>query len=118
MVLIKPRFFMVDQVKLYLNKKELQTWEREEIKDALGEIQSNVPGSNSRQDITIAIKDIAGNENQYEISNFLITQNKWIQFYNNKKAVVGTIGGAGIMLAVVCMVLLARGRKSKKVAGE
>ena len=109
---------MVDQVKLYLNKKELQTWERDEIKDALGEIQSNVPGSNSRQDITIAIKDIAGNENQYEISNFLITQNKWIQFYNNKKAVVGTIGGAGIMLAAVCMVLLARGRKSKKALGE
>ena len=31
---------MVDQVKLYLNKKELQTWERDEMKDALTDWKS------------------------------------------------------------------------------
>lgn len=102
---------IVDQVRFYLNDKELQRWEQKDIEGGFGELKADIPGSDSRQNIKIALRDVAGNENQYDISNFLITQNKWIQYYNNKKAVVATVGGAGVLLAAVCLVLLRRNRK-------
>lgn len=105
---------MVDQVKLYLNKKEQQKWERDEIKDAFGELKAIIQGSDEKQNISIIVRDVAGNKSQYDITNFLITQNKWIQFLNNKNAMFGAAGAAGLLLAAgACFVLF---RRKKVVA--
>lgn len=101
---------IVNQVKLYLNDKEIKNWSQKDIEKDFGQLKADIPGKDSRQQIKIAIKDEAGNENEYNINNFLITQNRWIQFYNNKKAVVATVGGTGGMLAVICLILLRRRR--------
>ncbi|MBR3772787.1 MAG: hypothetical protein IKL07_11020, partial [Clostridium sp.] len=100
----------VNQVSLYLNGEGYREWKRDELDEAFGQIQADIPGSDNRQNIEIVLTDVAGNRSTYSIQNFLITQNKWVQYYNNKKAVVGTIGGAGLGVATICFVLLRRRR--------
>lgn len=101
---------MVKNVKLLLNGELHQEWKQDEIEEAYGQLSSDIPESTERQNLVINLVDIAGNTSSYEISDFLITQNKWVQFYNNKKALVGTVGGAGFTIAAVCYVLLRRRR--------
>lgn len=57
----------------------------------------SVPNATSRQDITVAATDAAGNRTNYVISGVLVTTNAFIRWYNNKPLFAGTIAGAAVV---------------------
>lgn len=57
----------------------------------------SVPNATSRQDITIAATDAAGNRTNYVISGVLVTTNAFIRWYNNTPLFVGTIAGVAVV---------------------
>lgn len=58
----------------------------------------SVPSATSRQDITIAAVDAAGNRTNYVINGVLVTTNALIRWYNNKPLFIGSLVG----VAAVC----------------
>lgn len=57
----------------------------------------SVPNATSRQDITVAATDAAGNRTNYVISGVLVTTNAFIRWYNNTPLFVGTIAGVAVV---------------------
>ena len=57
----------------------------------------DVPGATSRQDVTVAAVDAAGNRTNYVISGVLVTSNAFVRWYNNKPLFVGSLVGVATL---------------------
>jgi len=108
---------LLDRVDVYLDDYEnvYQTWsaaELEEIFASLGEIQFDIAGeSTSAHNLMVVCADAAGNELVEEITDFYVTTNIAVQFYNNKILFYGSIVGVVLAVAVVVFGVVYKGRK-------
>lgn len=57
----------------------------------------DVPGATSRQDVTVAAVDAAGNRTNYVISGVLVTSNAFVRWYNNKPLFAGSLAGVAAL---------------------
>lgn len=65
-----------------------------------------VPESTKRQNISITATDSAGNKAQMKISNFLVSSNAFVRWYNNTPLFIGTIIGAVVLIAAIVMLFV------------
>ena len=55
--------------------------------------------------------DKAGNTSEAEFTDFYVTTNFWVRFYNNKPAFFGTLGGILLLIAAVVFVIVKKKRR-------
>jgi len=103
---------MLSAVEVKLNGESYSKWNEEEVQKANGDFVIDIPQSNDRQTLKVNFVDAAGNQGNLEVYEFLITQNQWVRYYNNKKAVYASFGGGFFVIALVSITLFRR----KKIA--
>jgi len=57
----------------------------------------HIPGAVSRQDITVAAVDAAGNRTNYVIGGVLVTSNAFVRWYNNTPLFAGSLAGVAVV---------------------
>lgn len=103
----------LSDVQVSLNGKEVSDWNEEHIQDVVGDFTIEIPENNHKQTMKIDMRDAAGNTESLEVKDFLVTQNKWIQYYNNKNAIYASFGTCGLLTIIVAG-LLRRKRRGEK----
>ena len=112
----------LDTLIVKLDGAEYKIWSEEEISEiqsANSEYTFDISGASTRShQLEIYLKDAADNEMLEVISNFYITTNKWVQFYNNKPIFFGSIAGVvvafGGLTGGVFGIVARRKRKAEK----
>ena len=108
---------LLQSVVVYLDdySKAYKTWTAEEIAAIVadqGEFTFDVPGdSTGAHQVKIVCTDAAGNEQTEEITNFYVTTNLFVRYYNNKPLFFGSIAAVVVIAGVV--IALAAGKKKK-----
>lgn len=96
---------LLQSVVVYLDdySKAYKTWTAEEIAAIVadqGEFTFDIPGdSTGAHQVKIVCTDAAGNEQTEEITNFYVTTNLFVRYYNNKPLFFGSIAAVAIALA-------------------
>ena len=100
--------------------KEYKTWTAEDIAktiDADGNFTFDIDGnSTGAHKVKVVCTDAAGNEQTVEITDFYVTTNLFVRFYNNKVLFFGTIGGVIVIAAAIVVLLVLK--KRKQTTGE
>ena len=109
------------KVVVELDGVEFKVWSGEELEEIIrngGNFTIDIPGdSTAAHQMIVYAVDAAGNgekvagadipENVAAISNFYVTTNAWVRYYNNKALFFGSIGGvvgvAGLGTALVVL---------------
>ena len=85
---------------------ETTTYTAAQVEEMDGKIQVKLDGANSWQTMQVMAYDAAGNELNSDEMRFLITKNLFVQFFMNKKLLIGAIaavvaagGGFGFFFA-------------------
>lgn len=106
---------MLSSVEAILNGQSYAKWEDDEIYMVNGEFIINIPESTKRQTLDLVYIDAAGNKGSLVVDNFLISQDYWVRYYNNKNLMYTSfgVGGSGIGIS-----FLAFFKKKKKKAKE
>ena len=91
---------MLDTAEVMLNGKKIDC----EIQGDTFDLK--VPESTKRQNISITATDSAGNKAQMKISNFLVSSNAFVRWYNNTPLFIGTIIGAVVLIAAIVMLFV------------
>ena len=95
--------------------KEYKTWTAEDIAktiDADGNFTFDIDGnSTGAHKVKVVCTDAAGNEQTVEITDFYVTTNLFVRFYNNKVLFFGTIGGVIVIVAAIVVLLVLKKRK-------
>jgi hypothetical protein len=95
----------------------IKTWNAEEIAQLLAEgsdFTFPVPGdSTEAHTVKLLCKDAAGNEIECEVTDFYVTTNILVRYWNNKGLFFGSIGGV-LALAAGLIVLLAKKKKKEQ----
>ena len=95
--------------------KEYKTWSAEDIAktiDADGNFTFDIDGnSTGAHKVKVVCTDAAGNEQTVEITDFYVTTNLFVRFYNNKVLFFGTIGGVIVIAAAIVVLLVLKKRK-------
>ena len=108
---------LLQSVVVYLDdySKAYKTWTAEEIAAIVadqGEFAFDIPGdSTGAHQVKIVCTDAAGNEQTEEITNFYVTTNLFVRYYNNKPLFFGSIAAVVVIAGVV--IALAAGKKKK-----
>ena len=108
---------LLQSVVVYLDdySKAYKTWTAEEIAAIVadrGEFTFDIPGdSTGAHQVKIVCTDAAGNEQTEEITNFYVTTNLFVRYYNNKPLFFGSIAAVVVIAGVV--IALAAGKKKK-----
>lgn len=108
---------LLQSVVVYLDdySKAYKTWTAEEIAAIVadqGEFTFDIPGdSTGAHQVKIVCTDAAGNEQTEEITNFYVTTNLFVRYYNNKPLFFGSIAAVIVIAGVV--IALAAGKKKK-----
>ena len=108
---------LLQSVVVYLDdySKAYKTWTAEEIAAIVadqGEFTFDIPGdSTGAHQVKIVCTDAAGNEQTEEITNFYVTTNLFVRYYNNKPLFFGSIAAVVVIVGVV--IALAAGKKKK-----
>lgn len=109
-IVVKDNLRLSD-VKLSLNGKTVEQWNKEKVKNENSDFSVDIPESNIKQNLEVKFKDAAGNTGSLKVNEFLITQNRWVQYYNNKKAIYASFGAGSLAIAMIALVL----RRRKKI---
>lgn len=74
-----------------------------------------ISGESTRaHNVTVALTDAAGNRLVEEISDFYVTTDVWVQFFNNRPLFFGSVAGVTGMIAIpIIIVVMVRKRKNK-----
>ena len=83
----------LDKVEYYVDDELKQTFDADEVSANGGSLDLSVDSSNTFQNVSIKAYDKANNEATTASVDVLVSANTWVQFYNNKPAFYGTIGG-------------------------
>lgn len=108
---------LLQSVVVYLDdySKAYKTWTAEEIAAIVadqGEFTFDIPGdSTGAHQVKIVCTDAAVNEQTEEITNFYVTTNLFVRYYNNKPLFFGSIAAVVVIAGVV--IALAAGKKKK-----
>lgn len=108
---------LLQSVVVYLDdySKAYKTWTAEEVATIVadqGEFTFDIPGdSTGAHQVKIVCTDAAGNEQTEEITNFYVTTNLFVRYYNNKPLFFGSIAAVVVIAGVV--IALAAGKKKK-----
>ena len=108
---------LLDSVAVYLDDMTapLKTWNAEEIAQLLADradFTFSVPGDTTEAHTAKFIcRDAAGNETEVEVTNFYVTTNILVRYWNNKGLFFGSMGG---VLAAVAAVVALLAKKKKK----
>ena len=109
---------LLDSVAVYLDDMQtpVRTWNAEEIAQLLAEgadFTFPVPGdSTEAHTVKFVCTDAAGNETVVEVSDFYVTTNLWVRYWNNKGLFFGSIGALAAFAAGI-IVLLTKKKKAK-----
>ena len=109
---------LLQSVVVYLDdySKAYKTWTAEEIAAIVadrGEFTFDIPGdSTGAHQVKIVCTDAAGNEQTEEITNFYVTTNLFVRYYNNKPLFFGSIAAVVVIAGVV--IALAAGKKKEE----
>ena len=92
----------LDKVEYYVDGKLQQTFDASEVAAQSGSLELSVDSSSKFQKVSVKAYDKANNEATSADADVLVSASSWVQFYNNKPAFYGTIGGgvAGLAAAV------------------
>lgn len=108
---------MLAEISVLLDGKELGPWSGaslEKVLDQNGELTFDIPGtSNKSHDVKIICKDAAGNETELEITDFYVTTNGWVLFFNNKPLFYGSILGVLAMIGLIVFVIVKKRKKAE-----
>ena len=110
---------LLSSITVYLDdyNTPYKTWTTEEIESIIaenGEFTFDIAGdSTSAHRVKIVSVDAAGNEQVKEITDFFVTTNIWVRYYNNKGLFFGSIGGV-IFLAGLIVFLVVWKKKKKE----
>lgn len=108
---------LLQSVVVYLDdySKAYKTWTAEEVAAIVadqGEFTFDIPGdSTGAHQVKIVCTDAAGNEQTEEITNFYVTTNLFVRYYNNKPLFFGSIAAVVVIAGVA--IALAAGKKKK-----
>lgn len=83
----------LDKVEYYVDDELKQTFDADEVSANGGSLELSVDSSNTFQNVSVKAYDKANNEATNASADVLVSANTWVQFYNNKPAFYGTIGG-------------------------
>lgn len=83
----------LDKVEYYVDDELKQTFDADEISANGGSLELSVDSSSTFQNVSVKAYDKANNEATTASVDVLVSANTWVQFYNNKPAFYGTIGG-------------------------
>ena len=74
-----------------------------------------ISGESTRaHNVTVALMDAAGNRLVEEISDFYVTTDVWVQFFNNRPLFFGSVAGVTGMIAIpIIIIVMVRKRKNK-----
>lgn len=89
----------LDKVEYYVDDELKQTFDADEVSANGGSLELSVDSSNTFQNVSVKAYDKANNEATTASVDVLVSANTWVQFYNNKPAFYGTIGGGVAVLA-------------------
>ncbi len=108
---------MLAEISVLLDGKELGPWSGaslEKVLDQNGELTFDIPGtSNKSHDVKIICKDAAGNETELEITDFYVTTNGWVLFFNNKPLFYGSILGVLAMIGLIVFIIVKKRKKAE-----
>lgn len=92
----------LDKVEYYVDDELKQTFDADEVSANGGSLDLSVDSSNTFRNVSVKAYDKANNEATTASVDVLVSANTWVQFYNNKPAFYGTIGGgvAAVVAAV------------------
>lgn len=109
---------LLDSVTVYLDDMStpVRTWNAEEIAQLQAEgADFTFPISGDSTEAHTAkfvCRDAAGNETELEVSDFYVTTNLWVRYWNNKGLFFGSIGALAAFAAGL-IVLLTKKKKAK-----
>ncbi len=109
---------LLDSVAVYLDDMStpVRTWNAEEIAQLLAEgadFTFPIPGdSTEAHAVKFVCTDAAGNVTELEVSDFYVTTNLWVRYWNNKGLFFGSIGALAAFAAGL-IVLLTKKKKAK-----
>ena len=104
---------LLGEVKIYLNGEEIPFQTEGDGYTFL------IPMRNSKQTVRIVAVDSAGNEQEVYVSDFLVTTNLFVRWYNNTPLFVGTLVLLALILGLLIwwlLLLLRRKRKDEEEA--
>ncbi len=110
---------LLQSVKLYLDdfNKEYKVWEGKELEDIIagnGEFAFDISGGSRRaHNIKVVCCDAAGNERTEEISDFFVTTDMWVRYFNNKPLFFGSIGGFVLLVGLVVFLIVFRRKRDE-----
>lgn len=110
---------LLKSIVIYLDdyNKTYKTWNEKEIADIIakkGEFTFDVSGdSTGAHKVKVVCTDAAGNEQVEEITDFYVTTNLFVRYYNNKALFFGSIGGV-ILIAGLAIALVVAKKKKKQ----
>lgn len=92
----------LDKVEYYVDGKLQQTFDASEVAAQSGSLELSVDSSSRFQKVSVKAYDKANNEATSADADVLVSASSWVQFYNNKPAFYGTIGGGvAVLVAAV-----------------
>lgn len=98
------------ETKIYLNESEVQ------YKTEDGKCILTIPSAGRRQSLRIVATDTAGNEQSVTVSDFLVSTNLFVRWYNNLPLFIGTLVVTGTLFVLAVVLLAIRKRKKKEGA--
>lgn len=104
---------LLGEVKIYLNGEDIPFQTEGDGYTFL------IPMRNSKQTVRIVAVDSAGNEQEVYVSDFLVTTNLFVRWYNNTPLFVGTLVLLALILGLLIwwlLLLLRRKRKDEEEA--
>lgn len=93
-----------------------ESFDIDTLRNGNGELQYTAQASKEWQKVTVEATDAAGNSVVIESPEFLLTDNFWIQYVNNKPLFIGSISGIGVVGAAVVFFLVGGPAKIAAVA--
>ncbi len=107
----------LSKVSVSLDGGEATVYEGDSLKEIInngGTVSFDIPGdSTEAHTLKITAVDAAGNEYTEEVSDFYVTTNLWVRFYNNKVVFYGTIIGILLLIAIIVFIVVWRRRKKE-----
>ena len=107
----------LSEITVYLDGNEHVRFTAEDIQKALEnseDLSFIVPGDSTKaHNVSISAVDAAGNVFTEEITDFFVTTNLFVRYFNNKGLFFGSIGGFTGILALLIILLTAKKKKQQ-----
>ncbi len=94
-----------------------KSWTSDELTEIIensGDFTFDVSGaSKDAHNVKVVAVDAAGNEYIEEITDFYVTTDIWVRYYNNKPLFFGTIGGGLLLIGLITFFIVTKRKKEE-----